>query len=174
MKATWSAFQSSFGTGAVICHGDRIARVLLPEREKSIATRVEMEAKGAEERQSDTSLAGRIAVQLGRAMAGQGDLGEWADCLEWPVGSPFRLAVLQACARIPRGQVRSYGDLASDAGYPGRARAAGTVMATNPLPLVIPCHRVLRSDGAIGHYGGGADMKRRLLEAEGALPGAPA
>lgn len=84
----------------------------------------------------------------------------------------FERAVLQALRRIPPGQVRSYGEIARALGKPTAARAVGTACARNPLPLLIPCHRVVRSDGGLGGYSlkGGVALKRQLLEAEGALP----
>lgn len=83
----------------------------------------------------------------------------------------FRGRALRACHGIARGQVLTYGELAARAGSPGAARAAGSAMAANPLPVVIPCHRVVRADGAIGAYSaGGGTAKRRMLRAEGALP----
>jgi methylated-DNA-[protein]-cysteine S-methyltransferase len=82
--------------------------------------------------------------------------------------TPFRRAVLQECARIPRGQVSTYAELARRAGRPNAYRAVGHTMATNPIPIVIPCHRVLGSDGGLHGFGGGLDMKRRLLALEGA------
>jgi len=84
----------------------------------------------------------------------------------------FERSVLQALRRIPPGQVRTYGQLARALGNPGAARAVGMACARNPLPLLIPCHRVIRSDGALGGYSldGGVALKRQLLEAEGALP----
>lgn len=82
----------------------------------------------------------------------------------------FQKQVLGETAAIPRGQTRSYGWLAHRAGRPKAARAVGQTMARNPVPLVIPCHRVVRSDGRIGHYGlGGADNKQTLLRVEGAI-----
>ena len=82
----------------------------------------------------------------------------------------FQRQVLQQTAAIPRGETRSYGWLASRAGRPKAARAVGQTMARNPVPLVIPCHRVVLSDGRIGHYGlGGAERKRTLLRVEGAI-----
>jgi methylated-DNA-[protein]-cysteine S-methyltransferase len=74
--------------------------------------------------------------------------------------------VLRATAAIPYGRTASYREVASRAGSPGAVRAAGTALATNPLPLVVPCHRVLRSDGALGQYRGGVEAKGRLLELE--------
>jgi len=81
----------------------------------------------------------------------------------------FERRVLLADFAIPRGRVMTYGSLAAKAGVPGGARAAGNVMAGNPFPLVIPCHRVIRSDGSLGGFGGGLPMKRALLETEGVV-----
>ena len=81
--------------------------------------------------------------------------------------TPFQRAVLEACRAIERGRVRSYQDLARSAGVPRGARAVGQVMATNPYPLIIPCHRVVRSDGTLGGFGGGLSMKKALLLSEG-------
>lgn len=82
--------------------------------------------------------------------------------------TPFRKQVLMACAAIPRGQVSTYGELARRVGSPLAYRAVGHTMATNPVPIVIPCHRVLGSNGGLHGFGGGLEMKRRLLELEGA------
>ncbi len=80
----------------------------------------------------------------------------------------FQGRVWRELARIPAGRTRTYGELARLCGSPGAARAVGNAMARNPLPLVLPCHRVLASDG-LGGYGGGLDLKEELLRAEGAL-----
>jgi len=84
----------------------------------------------------------------------------------------FRRRVLQACRRIPRGRTATYADLARAVGSPKAARAVGSALAGNPLPLVVPCHRVVRSDGALGGFSSpqGVQQKRRLLQLEGALP----
>ncbi|MDD4242001.1 MAG: MGMT family protein, partial [Smithellaceae bacterium] len=63
----------------------------------------------------------------------------------------------------------TYSGLAKRAGHPGAARAVGTVMANNPFPIIVPCHRVVRADGSIGRFGGGSAMKKELLEKEGVL-----
>jgi methylated-DNA-[protein]-cysteine S-methyltransferase len=83
----------------------------------------------------------------------------------------YRLAVLEELSRVPYGQTVSYKDLAGRTGNPNASRAVGTAMATNPIPIVVPCHRVLRSGGALGGYGGGLDTKVWLLRHEGALLG---
>lgn len=83
--------------------------------------------------------------------------------------TPFQRAVLEAVAAIPRGEVRTYGEVAFEVGHPGAARAVGEVMRTNRIPVLIPCHRVVRSGGDIGRYSPDPIIKRRLLIAEGAL-----
>lgn len=83
--------------------------------------------------------------------------------------TPFSRRVLDGTAAIPYGSYETYAEVAADIGSPRAARAVGNAVAANPIPLVIPCHRVLRAGGTIGKYGGGADRKRFLLELEGAL-----
>ncbi len=80
---------------------------------------------------------------------------------------PFRRRALLAARQIRYGEVKSYGWLAARAGRPGAARAAGQAMSRNPVPLVIPCHRVIAAGGALGGFGGGLGMKRALLRLEG-------
>jgi methylated-DNA-[protein]-cysteine S-methyltransferase len=80
----------------------------------------------------------------------------------------FARKVLAQTARIPYGSFLTYGEVAAEAGNPRAHRAAGSALARNPIPIVIPCHRVLRSGGHIGNYGGGPEMKARLLQLEGA------
>ncbi|MGI8556707.1 MAG: methylated-DNA--[protein]-cysteine S-methyltransferase [Solirubrobacteraceae bacterium] len=86
--------------------------------------------------------------------------------LDWQLTHGFRREVLHATARIPYGETSSYRQVAADAGRPAAVRAAGTALAQNPLPIVVPCHRVLRSDGKLGGYGGGLAAKVQLLELE--------
>jgi O-6-methylguanine DNA methyltransferase len=82
--------------------------------------------------------------------------------------TPFEVAVWTKALEIPRGEVRPYGWIAAEIGKPKAVRAVGTALAHNPVPLVVPCHRVVRSDGMIGQYSmGGPDAKRRILAAEG-------
>lgn len=81
--------------------------------------------------------------------------------------SEFQQRVLAADRSIPRGRVSSYGHISSRLGVSGGARAVGTALATNPFPLVIPCHRAIRSDGSLGGFQGGLLMKIKLLELEG-------
>jgi O-6-methylguanine DNA methyltransferase len=79
----------------------------------------------------------------------------------------FQRKVLEKCAEIPRGEIRPYGWIARENGSPGAVRAVGTALGRNPVPVLIPCHRVVRTDGRIGDYAYGSPMKRALLEHEG-------
>ena len=92
---------------------------------------------------------------------------------EFPVDlrgiAEFQGAVLDACRTIEPGTVRSYGWIADQLTNPGAVRAVGTALGHNPIPLLIPCHRVVRSDGSIGNYAFGPDMKHDLLVNEGAI-----
>jgi methylated-DNA-[protein]-cysteine S-methyltransferase len=89
--------------------------------------------------------------------------------LDWALITPFARRVLRKTAAIPYGGHLSYAEVAAEAGSPRGARAAGNALGSNPIPIVIPCHRVLHSSGGLGGYGGGLDRKRYLLELEGAL-----
>jgi len=89
--------------------------------------------------------------------------------LDWRLIHGFSERVLRATARIPYGGVSTYRDVAARAGNPRAMRAAGNALGSNPLPIVVPCHRVVRTGGAIGNYGGGSDMKKALLTLEGAI-----
>ena len=83
--------------------------------------------------------------------------------------SEFHQEVLRATARIPRGEVRTYGELAEIVGRPRAARAVGTAMARNPVPLLVPCHRVVPSSGGVGKYGYRPELKAKLLAGEGVV-----
>jgi methylated-DNA-[protein]-cysteine S-methyltransferase len=82
--------------------------------------------------------------------------------------TPFGRQVYEMVAAIPSGQSRTYGDIARRLGRPRAARAVGRAMATNPFPVIIPCHRVVGSDGSLKGFAGGVDMKAAMLEMEGA------
>ncbi|MFG3201689.1 methylated-DNA--[protein]-cysteine S-methyltransferase [Streptomyces sp. NPDC048192] len=91
--------------------------------------------------------------------------------LDWSLISGFNRQVLrELAAGVPYGTVVGYGDLAGRVGQPGGAQAVGAAMGANPLPVVVPCHRVVESDGGIGGFGGGLETKRKLLALEGVLP----
>ena len=105
----------------------------------------------------------RLAVRVAAALAGE----RVEVAADFSGATPFGRRVLEVVKGIPRGEVRPYGWVAREAGSPGASRAVGTVMANNPVPLVVPCHRVVRNDGTTGRYAFGDGEKVRLLEEEG-------
>ncbi len=112
----------------------------------------------------------RLAAAIERRLAG--DLRAKIQ-LDLRGSTAFEVAVWRKALEIPRGEVRPYGWIAAEIGNPKAVRAVGTALAHNPVPLVVPCHRVVRSDGTIGRYSlGGAENKRRILAAEGLDPDA--
>ncbi len=89
--------------------------------------------------------------------------------IDWRLVRGFAGNVLRATARIPFGSVSSYREVAAEAGSPNAYRAAGNALGSNPIPIVVPCHRVLHAGGGLGGYTGGLDRKRQLLRLEGVL-----
>src|SRR3954452_15457686 len=87
--------------------------------------------------------------------------------LDWSLMRGFGRRVLDHTSAIPYGKVETYGDVARAIGNPRAARATGNALGANPLPIVVPCHRVIRSGGVLGNYGGGPERKVQLLELEG-------
>ena len=145
---------------------------------------------GFEAGEGDALLAGVAGVLGPRVLRSERELGAARDAvsaylegddeeLDLPVDlalvrSPFRRTVLEHLRRVPRGTTVSYGALALAAGNPKAARAVGSACATNPIPLLVPCHRVLPGTGRVGNYGlGGPAVKTRLLQMEGALDQPP-
>jgi O-6-methylguanine DNA methyltransferase len=108
-----------------------------------------------------------LAAAITRLLA-----GEKAGDIEFDLSglSQFEKTVLSKALQIPRGEVRPYAWVAAEIGRPGAVRAVGSVLGRNPVPLLIPCHRVVRSDGQTGDYVFGGEAKRALLRAEGAQP----
>jgi methylated-DNA-[protein]-cysteine S-methyltransferase len=99
----------------------------------------------------------------------EGKLTEFDLPIDWQLTDGFRKKVQRAINRIPYGQTRSYTEVARSAGNERAVRAAGSACGANPIPIIVPCHRVLRSGGALGGYGGGLPMKEALLKLEGVL-----
>jgi methylated-DNA-[protein]-cysteine S-methyltransferase len=116
---------------------------------------------------TEDSLLARAINQFGEYFAGR---RKRFDLPLAPAGTPFQRTVWAALADIPWGEVRSYRDIAIAIGRPTAVRAVGAANGRNPLPLVVPCHRVVGSDGSLTGFAGGLAIKRRLLELEGALP----
>jgi O-6-methylguanine DNA methyltransferase len=106
-----------------------------------------------------------VARQLREYFGGQRDRFEVP--LDFSGVSPFARSVLTATAQVPFGSLCTYRDIAQQVGRPGATRAVGNALGRNPIPVIVPCHRVVRSDHSIGGYTGGLEIKERLLSLEG-------
>lgn len=115
---------------------------------------------------------GRLAEPIRQLAAYfDGGLRSFDVKLDWSLVTGFNRQVLRELAdTVPFGAVVGYGELARRVGQPSAAQAVGAAMGSNPLPVVVPCHRVVESDGGIGGFGGGLETKRQLLALEGVLP----
>jgi methylated-DNA-[protein]-cysteine S-methyltransferase len=159
---------SEFGTLSIVWREieerSRVFRVFLPAPEASGLTLTQAAFPGAS-RRSNPAIAD-LAERMGQFLEGQAvDFGLSILALERC--SEFQVRVLRAEHRIPRGRVSTYGRIARHLGMSKGARAVGGALARNPFPIVIPCHRAIRSDGRLGGFQGGLEMKQALLELEG-------
>ena len=154
---------TAFGWVGIAKRGEYLAGISLPESERSEALAALHGFLGASvsEVSEITDLRRRLQAYFAGEEVGFDDLR-----LDPSAGTPFQRRVWQATREIPRGETRTYGQLARECGSPHAARAVGQAMARNPWPIVVPCHRVLGHDGRLTGFGGGIDMKRQMLELE--------
>lgn len=159
---------SSFGALSIVWRetgaGPRVLRIFLPDENTlpQEVVRAAFPGAGPGSGPAIDALSERIARFL-KGEAVEFDL----EILALERCSEFQRGVLLAEHQIPRGWVSTYGRLASRVGAPKGARAVGRALARNPFPIIIPCHRAIRSDGNLGGFQGGPEMKRALLESEG-------
>jgi methylated-DNA-[protein]-cysteine S-methyltransferase len=162
-----------------------VGRLLLAATPRGLVRVAYLE--GTEARRADFPAAGGVQGEVGGGGVGilrngarldtprreleaffNGNLERFETPIDWRLTRPgFTRAVLRATSRIPFGETSSYSGVASAAGSPRAFRAAGSALGSNPLPIVIPCHRVLHAGGGLGGYTGGLDRKRVLLTVEG-------
>jgi methylated-DNA-[protein]-cysteine S-methyltransferase len=166
-KVAYASYDSPIGSGYVAATARGVVGVALPGRSED-SFLVEL-AQGVSPQVLEVpSRLDEALRELDQYFAGKRTRFELP--LDWSlVGSGFYGRVLRQTAKVPYGATATYGEVAARAGNPRAFRAAGTALATNPIPLVVPCHRVLRAGGVLGNYGGGPEMKRFLLELEGAI-----
>jgi methylated-DNA-[protein]-cysteine S-methyltransferase len=142
-----------------------IQKVILPQPSPQDVLRLLGDSlQGTKE---NASLFGDLPHRLSRYL--KGERASFADPVDLEGTTAFHQEVWAQTRLIPPGQTRSYGWVARRVGRPRAVRAVGGAMARNPVPILIPCHRVVRSDGGLGGYGGGLEMKRHLLQIEGAI-----
>lgn len=155
-----SGCETAFGWVGIAASEDWLAGLTLPQPTEAAALRLLEERHGAA--QPDE---GELADLKARLLAYfRGEAVSFDDQrLDTRMGTEFQQRVWRATQAIPRGQTRTYGELARLVGSAGAARAVGQAMARNPWPIVVPCHRVLGHGGRLTGFGGGLEMKRRLL-----------
>lgn len=167
-ESGYALFDTALGRCALVWRGGLVVGAALPE-ETDERARASLARRFPGFREADPPhFASEAIARIVSLLAGaRTDLGDIA--LD-PEGSAFERNVWQAARRIPCGEVRSYGDIARDIGAPGAAQAVGLALGRNPVPIVIPCHRVLAADGRTGGFSapGGVATKFRILEIEGA------
>jgi len=152
------------GSFGFVAHDRQLVATYLPDKKDRVKKRVRREWPDAKE---NSSLMPGFRKRVSDYFSGkQTSFDVRLDLSDVP---PFRRKVLEQCRRIPYGKTASYQDLARAAGNVNAARAVGSAMAHNPLPLVVPCHRVLRADGSIGGFSSpsGVAEKKRMLRLEG-------
>lgn len=164
---TYTIFETAWGPFCFVSQGGRLLSTYLPADRAGMLRRITQDWPDAEE--AAKALPGFQRAVIAHFDGKRSTFGVDTDLSAM---SGFQQSVLAACRRIPHGRTASYGDLARAVGKPAAARAVGGVMARNPIPLIIPCHRVLRSDGSIGGFSTprGISQKRRLLVLENAWP----
>lgn len=158
----YTIIETAWGWAGFSADGGGITRLALPAASQRAAKAVFVGLEFDPELMKDTQKA------IVRYFEGEKvDFGGWPKVNLDGIGE-FGKAILSACRTIGYGKTSTYGELAEMAGCPGAARAVGTALANNPVPLIVPCHRVLRSDGGLGGYSGegGIHTKQRLLVLE--------
>jgi len=149
-------YETWLGAGWVIFDADGISGVTLPG-----------EPAPAAEAADPPDAVGLLAAELAEYYGG-GPWPRYPEVVARAASTSFTRRVYETVAAIPAGQSRTYGDIARQLGRPGAARAVGRAMATNPFPVLIPCHRVIGADGSLTGFAGGVEMKAAMLEMEAA------
>ncbi|MEE9274972.1 MAG: methylated-DNA--[protein]-cysteine S-methyltransferase [bacterium] len=161
------ALDHPFGRAAVAATGRGVCAIVLRGGAAGLARRLAGFGR-LPGRRPDPRAGGRLEAALAwlDALLNRGEAPPPAFALDLPGGTPFQREVWRAIGAIPPGEVRTYGDLAREIGRPRAARAVGAASGANPLPLAVPCHRLLGAAGGLHGYAGGLEMKRWLLRRE--------
>jgi methylated-DNA-[protein]-cysteine S-methyltransferase len=163
LDVAYTAADSPFGPLLLAGTPRGLVRVGLPNEDRE-ALLAELAAKISPRVLEEPARLDEARRELDRYFAGE--LRRFELPLDWSLSRGFRQQVLRGVAAIPYGETRTYTEMAAGAGNPRAVRAAGSACGSNPIPLVVPCHRVLRLSGGLGGYAGGLEMKAALLELE--------
>ena len=168
-KEECCAFTTDLGAMALAWRGDVVTRISIGHFSEAAALAA-LSSQEAEPTQSPPEFIQELVQRLQSYAAGDRTVAFGDVPLELSHLSPFQKKVVDRCRRIGAGGTRTYGELADLAGYPGAARAVGSVMSRNRFPIVVPCHRVVGSAGSLGGFSApqGISLKERMLTLEGA------
>ena len=158
----YATFSTYMGWAGILGSAKGLCRVTLPQRSVQAVHQLLGDGVNYAPRSPRRfeDLMGRLRIYLG------GKVASFPDELDLSTATPFQRQVWEKTRLIPYGETRSYSWVAEQIGKPGAARAVGQALARNPLPIIIPCHRVVASDGKLCGFAGGLGMKRRLLSLE--------
>ncbi|MFC7500398.1 methylated-DNA--[protein]-cysteine S-methyltransferase [Enterovirga sp. GCM10030262] len=165
----FALFDTPIGRCAIVWRGSAVIGVCLPEASDSeLRQRIGRRFPTGSEGEPPATIAAAIDAIQGLLSGGRADLGFIE--VDLSRAAPFERQVYEAAAAIPHGQVRTYGQIASATGAPGAARAVGRALGRNPVPIIVPCHRIVAAEGKSGGFSapGGLATKFRILEIEGA------
>jgi methylated-DNA-[protein]-cysteine S-methyltransferase len=165
MKLYYTTFKSPIGE-ILVTRSDRGLNLVAFPRSKWKRFLVALKAAEDVDVAKDDRKFSSLKRQLKSYFAGKKI--KFREPLDLTGGTAFQRRVWKAMLKIPSGQTRSYGWLARQVGGKDKARSVGAACGANPIPIIIPCHRVIRENGGLGGYGGGLSVKKRLLEIEGA------
>jgi len=165
-EVTIGICDTAFGWVGVARSPRGLLALTLPQPDQEAALRPLLDRWGDDARRDDVAL-GDLPDKLRRYFDGQPV--SFDELLDMSGATDFQRRVWEATRRIPRGQTLTYGQIARQVGSPRAARAVGQAMARNPWPAIVPCHRVVGHDGRLPGFGGGLDMKRRMLDMEGTI-----
>ncbi len=165
MRLSYTLFETELGWMGLVASTAGLRRIVLPRPSREAMLQLTIE--GFPEAIGDASFFDDLTERLKRFF--EGELVSFDDKLDLAHATMFRRAVWEATRSIPYGETRSYSWVAHHIGKPRALRAVGQALAHNPISIIVPCHRVVNKNGNLGGFGGGLDMKKRLIEIE-ALP----
>ncbi|NYT04083.1 MAG: methylated-DNA--[protein]-cysteine S-methyltransferase [Candidatus Methanofastidiosa archaeon] len=168
MQNSYSLENSKLGTFGLVwkeeANQTKVIKIFLPENKNNLFFKIKEEYPSAKKSNSLND----FILEIKGFLSGE-NIKFNLELLDFDICTDFEKKVLISDFNIPRGYVSTYSRIANSIGVPKGARAVGNALANNPFPIVIPCHRVIRVDGSLGGFGGGFEMKKRLLENEGII-----
>jgi methylated-DNA-[protein]-cysteine S-methyltransferase len=159
-------FETAPGWMGVVGSEKGLKKVILPQKSRDLVLS-QADYDFVLSRDFSSTCLGDLPASLIRYM--DGEKAEFPDRIDWNGFTAFQKNVWERARRIPYGESSSYSRLADEIGCASGARAVGNALGRNPVPIIVPCHRVLRKDGALGGFSAGLDMKKHLLRLEGLL-----